>query len=242
MMLPGSGWGYISAANYRLVMSDRDLPRSLDALQQRLFGGIQYGKKVDGDYILNNRVNYYHKPVYSMNWYWNIDDRDKPFNGFLLIKRFRWWHWSTQQQRYPERFPAGNISTRTSCRNQGYSYDWNSFIQYNTFGDGIWEDDEVDANQTGLARPNGALGSTLDWNYGKPYDLNYSSAEKRAKAIVRASVNSHKWYGAISTFSRELGEHYNLKVGLDARHYQGQSLPRGSQPSRRATTMSTKPM
>ena len=30
-------------------------------------------KKVGDKYIINTRTNYYHKPVYSLNWKWNID-------------------------------------------------------------------------------------------------------------------------------------------------------------------------
>ena len=30
-------------------------------------------KQVGDSYLINTRTNYYHKPVYSLNWKWDID-------------------------------------------------------------------------------------------------------------------------------------------------------------------------
>ena len=49
-------------------------------------------------------------------------------------------------------------------------------------------------------------------------DTDYISGEYRSKAIIRASVNHHNWYGLISTFKyEELIPNLDLTTGVDAR-------------------------
>jgi len=42
-----------------------------------------------------------------------------------------------------------------------------------------------------------------------------------AGAVMRNSVNNHNWYGAISTFNKDLGN-IDYMVGIDARYYKGE--------------------
>ena len=53
-------------------------------------------------------------------------------------------------------------------------------------------------------------------------DADYIADEYRSKAIIRASVNHHDWYGLISTFKYdEIVPNLNLTTGIDARSYKG---------------------
>lgn len=38
---------------------------------------------------------------------------------------------------------------------------------------------------------------------------------------IRANVNSHDWYGALSSFNHKINENISYSVGVDARHYYG---------------------
>lgn len=42
-----------------------------------------------------------------------------------------------------------------------------------------------------------------------------------SEGIVKASVNSHNWYGGIVNFQSKLGENFSYNIGIDARTYNG---------------------
>ena len=67
----GSGWGYVSSENAESIKMGTD--ESLDSFSDALFGGIQHTKKIGDNWVINNRTNYYHKPVYNLNHYWKIN-------------------------------------------------------------------------------------------------------------------------------------------------------------------------
>ena len=64
-----------------------------------------------------------------------------------------------------------------------------------------------------------------DWDGGASSavgDADYVADEYRSKAIIRASVNHHDWYGVISTFKYDqVIPNLNLTAGIDARSYKG---------------------
>ncbi|OQY28481.1 MAG: hypothetical protein B6244_06940 [Candidatus Cloacimonetes bacterium 4572_55] len=84
----------------------------------------------------------------------------------------------------------------------------------------------------------GGTGTYGDWtskddtgqvDFQKVYDGNidnvdstYSTAENRAKTILRNSVNQHKWYGWITTAKINVNEKVKLTTGLDYRYYVGE--------------------
>ena len=43
-------------------------------------------KQVGDKYIINTRTNYYHKPVYSLNWKWNLDENSSLSTTFYGSK------------------------------------------------------------------------------------------------------------------------------------------------------------
>ena len=52
-------------------------------------------------------------------------------------------------------------------------------------------------------------------------DLNQTSSDGRALAYLRASRNDHRWYGALSTYTKEVNSNFDLLAGLDLRYYKG---------------------
>lgn len=46
-------------------------------------------------------------------------------------------------------------------------------------------------------------------------------AATSAETFLRASINNHQWYGALSTYNTELSEYIDLSAGVDIRFYKG---------------------
>jgi len=74
----GSGWGYVGDDARNLMKEGSYGGESMDFISSALFGGnIQLLKKVGGKWLINSRTNYYHKPVYNLNWYWKVGNKTK---------------------------------------------------------------------------------------------------------------------------------------------------------------------
>ena len=65
----GSGFGYLTEQQYE-DLNDNSIGHrgSTDWAHDVLFGGIMHTKQVGDNYLINTRTNYYHKPVWSLNW------------------------------------------------------------------------------------------------------------------------------------------------------------------------------
>ncbi|MFA8298792.1 MAG: TonB-dependent receptor [Hyphomicrobiales bacterium] len=89
-----------------------------------------------------------------------------------------------------------------------------------------------------LSAGNGGGSGTLT-KYKTPYDFDeirrpyqqlidfdsiaeINAKEKSSQYILRNSVNNHLWYGALSTYSKNLTEDLTLMAGIDARYYKGE--------------------
>ena len=70
----GSGWGYVSEANAQKIKTGQS---SLDAVGSALFGNVLHTRKeIGGDkWMINNRTNYYHKPVYGLNFKYDVNNK-----------------------------------------------------------------------------------------------------------------------------------------------------------------------
>jgi iron complex outermembrane recepter protein len=64
-------------------------------------------------------------------------------------------------------------------------------------------------------------------DYQKYYDQNMTTSPYDKKqpgqslGIIRSSMNNHRWYGLLSTFSWDINPNWNLSGGLDLRTYKG---------------------
>jgi iron complex outermembrane receptor protein len=53
-------------------------------------------------------------------------------------------------------------------------------------------------------------------------ELNKAAGAAGSRAILRASRNDHKWYGALSTLNKQVSANLNILGGLDFRYYYGE--------------------
>ncbi len=58
------------------------------------------------------------------------------------------------------------------------------------------------------------------FDYAGIYDLNQAS-EAGSLMVMSKSINQHKWYGALSTYSTKIGDEIDFYGGLDLRYYKG---------------------
>ena len=198
----GSGWGYVSSENAKSIKKGTD--ESIDALSDGFFDGIQHTKEVDGKWIINNRTNYYHKPVYNLNHFWKIDNK-----------------MSLSSTLYGSNGRGGGTGPLNSrgdfLGNEDYGTDgevsYFKYINPPTDENGLYEWDKLIA------------WNRSDWDGDASSavgDADYIADEYRSKAIIRASVNHHDWYGVISTFKYDqVIPNLNLTAGIDARSYKG---------------------
>ncbi|HCA08534.1 TonB-dependent receptor [Chryseobacterium sp.] len=118
------------------------------------------------------RVNYYHKPVMSLNWDWNISEKSK-LNTVLYGSFGR----------------GGGTNTTGTANGKSLS----------TFRDPV----------TGL------------YNFDAVYAANQASTPDKGVLIRNASINSHNWFGLISSFNHKINDNMKFTTGIDARYYYG---------------------
>lgn len=118
------------------------------------------------------RRNYYHKPVMSLNWDWNINS-------------------------------ASKLNT----------------VVYASFGRG--------GGTSNIGTSNGkSLSAFVDptsgiINFDAIAASNSSSTPDKGVLIRNSSINSHNWYGIISSFNHKLNSNFNFTLGIDGRYYYG---------------------
>lgn len=125
------------------------------------FRGEEYG----------GRVNYYHKPVMSLNWDWNMS-------------------------------PASKLNT----------------IVYASFGRGGGTSLTGTSNGKALSTFVGADGT---YNFDAIYASNAASTPDKGIITRNASINSHNWYGMITSFNHKINPNLNFTLGFDGRYYYG---------------------
>ena len=237
----GSGWGYISEANKDKIKMGTN--ESLDGLSDMLFGGIQHTKQIGDKWIINNRTNYYHKPVYNLNHSWKINDQMSLSTviygsngrgggtGPLNSRGRIYYDWDGDGEfTDADTIPGEDgdtyvyykyINPNNDAEHYG-TYDWDEFVSYNSGngGTGTFTDNMYFSNDD-LAGYEAATAGR--WGENAPFDANYSATEIRSKSIIRASVNHHDWYGVISTFKYDdFMPNMTLTGGIDVRSYAGE--------------------
>ena len=121
------------------------------------------------------RVNYYHKPVMSINWDWKISENSKLNTvGYGSFGR------------------GGGTGDLGRVGNK-------TLTQWGTDASGQFNLDQIyAANQA--TNPSLAAGNTL---------------------VRRSSINSHNWFGVISSFNHKVNNNFNFTAGIDSRYYYG---------------------
>lgn len=139
--------------------------------------------------------NYYHKPVMSLNWDWKLTDATK-LNSVIYAS-----------------FGRGG-GTGDAGRING-----NAYNALPKTADGLIRFDDIYKwNQGGVVADFGAVNP-------KPYEANFYNAvsgRTNGQGIIRrSSINSHNWFGIISSLNHKLNDNLNFSVGFDGRTYRG---------------------
>ncbi len=120
----------------------------------------------------STRVNYYHKPIMSLNWDWTMSEKSKLNTVFYAS------------------FGRG-AGTNTTGSANGKSL--------SSFRD----------NTTGL------------YNFDDIVAANAASTPAKGVLIRNSSINSHNWFGVVSSFNHTINENFKFTTGIDARYYYG---------------------
>lgn len=182
--------------------------------------------ELDGEEF-NWRRNFYHKPKAFVNHYWTISPRtDLKTSVYASLGR------------------GGGTGPRGRLRLDEPPF--SIFDSYSGLGQGVHDqnghvrfDDIVRYNQ-GQAIPgwgqkviNPVTGTYIVSEDGRIYydaqgnivsddKVEYDTRDASGSGFIRrASMNSHNWYGILSTLSHELNDNFNLVAGIDGRYYKG---------------------
>lgn len=152
------------------------------------------------------RRNFYHKPKFFINHYWNISDKT-----------------SLKSSAYLSFGNGGGTGPRGRLASPTV------FDSYSGLGTGIHNDmgqvrwDDLVRYHNGEAVAGGGFG---DVDTRPDTTANSGSSGYRDGFIRRASMNYHTWYGVLSTLDHQLSDNLNLVAGLDARYYLGEHFRR----------------
>ena len=195
----GSGWGPLTEGEYEMLNDNHIGHRgSTDWAHDVLFGGIMHTKQVGDDYLINTRTNYYHKPVYSLNWKWDIDKVSSLSTTFYGSKG--------------RGGGTGPMNTRDTYMGDGDTVD----TYYKYFNPAELDDGSGQIDWTQV------IANNQQWSVDSEFDTTYSSTMHRSKRIIRASVNHHDWTGVLSTYKRNITDELTFTSGIDFRSYAGE--------------------
>lgn len=184
---------------------------------------LRYGDKYNfNDGTLNGeefnwRKNFYHKPVISLNWNWDINDNSSLSTSAYMS--FGRGGGTGDIGRL-----GGNYASSSNFRNQKGLVEYDQIVNSNSGNGGDFSSGYSFNNtqdfQTGTFIVNDPdLYSGLDANKN-PLDR-LDGVNRRNGVIRRASINSHNWYGLLSNFNTKLNENLSLDFGIDLRSYTG---------------------
>lgn len=146
--------------------------------------------------------NFYHKPVMSLNWEWEISD-----NSRLSTVIYGSWG------RGGGTGEIGEINNRRS------------FALPKT-DDGLIRFDDIKAWNSGQSVPDFGVNRTTfeggfynTGNSGHPTGGGGNGSDNGISR--RASMNSHNWYGSIINFHNDINENWSFDAGVDLRTYEG---------------------
>ena len=177
---------------------------------------LKYGKKYNYNHgylngeEFNWRQNFYHKPISSFNWSWDINETSTlTTSAYVSFGRGGGTGDIGRMD--------GNFASSSKFRNPDTGLVlWDEIVKANSglggnFSNGFSYSNPADPS-TGLQIVNDD--ELRDSNM--PAGL-----ERRNGMIRRASVNSHNWLGVLSNYSTEINDNLTLDVGIDIRSYTG---------------------
>lgn len=165
-----------------------------------------YGK-LDGKEFTWRR-NFYHKPKGFLNHYWIISEKTELSTSAYVSVGL-----------------GGGTGSRGRIRNKGSIFDTDSRIRDQNGQ--VRFDDIVKYNQGQSVEPtlwgvkNQFADRYVTTSDGRYYFADGSKTEATSGFVRRASMNSHNWYGILSTLTSELNDNLTLVAGIDGRYYRG---------------------
>lgn len=159
----------------------------------------EFGTKGNSNYgFLNGeamtwRKNYYHKPVANLNWDWTMNEKSS-LSTVVYASMGRGGGTGN----------LGSSGNTTRRLNELGEADFQAIYDQNLFDpDGI-------GNNGGTYQP------------GSPYYNDAPNANNSVRnGAIRASVNNHFWYGAVTNFNYDTQFGLTFNVGADVRFYKG---------------------
>ena len=156
--------------------------------------------QLDGEEF-NWRRNFYHKPKAFLNHYLDISEKT-----------------SLKTSAYISLGIGGGTGPRGRVQNDsGRVYD-----SFGGYGVGIHDENGQVRFDDIVAYNKGELSSFNDAPNTDPFTTTSSGDG----FIRRASMNSHTWYGILSTLDHKANENLSLTAGIDARYYKGEHYRR----------------
>ena len=150
--------------------------------------------------VFNIKKNYYHKPIASINWDYQINETTK-LSTVLYASKGR----------------GAGAGATGGILGKGY----NDVIAFRT-ADGSVDYDKIKAYNSGTpVEINGFTGLQQRTTTGGLYQNTSSSSGTGAGISQTSSINSHDWYGAVINLNKKLSETLTWDIGLDARTYKG---------------------
>ena len=157
--------------------------------------------------------NFYHKPIASLNWDWNISDASK-ISTVLYASLGRGGSVGSIGR------IRGSQSFQLTDENGLVRFD--DIITYNSGQSGPLGTRDVYTG--GAGGPSSILGLYVNGNNNPgqylPSDRSWTRGPENGIS-QRSSMNSHNWFGVISNFNTELNENLTLDFGFDLRTYKG---------------------
>lgn len=173
-----------------------------DTLQSR---GIRYnpqwGQKNGEEFSWN--TNFYHKPKVFLNHYWNISPKTELATSAYVS------------------FGRGGGTGDLGRINGRFRTD-RRFKATNPGGDGMVRWDDIVSWNAGNSVPDFGA-NNLPWTRGGGFDGQYVGTNENPGSgfILRSSINSHNWYGLLSTLTHTINDQFTFTGGVDARFYKG---------------------
>ncbi len=157
--------------------------------------------------------NFYHKPIASLNWDWNITDRST-LSSSLYASYGRGGSIGSIGQ------IEGNRSFRSSLKTNDGLIRVDDIVAYN--GGQTIQGFAPRQGYTGGGNPifQGQFVNGNNNNSNFVDDENHVDGNENGIS-QRSSVNSHNWFGGIINFNHQLNENISFDLGTDLRTYKG---------------------
>lgn len=158
--------------------------------------------------------NFYHKPIASLNWDWELNDQSK-ISSVLYASLGR----------------GGSVGAIGRIRGKQFYqlrddkglYRFDDIIAYNS-GQNVADLGTRDVYAGGAGGSASINGQYINGNNNPgqhfPSDKPWTRGSENGIS-QRSSVNSHNWFGLISNFNTELSEELTFDFGVDLRTYKG---------------------